>query len=234
MAFTLLELRQQIQSDLDLVASNGSISRGDPFLPPKEIDFHIRRAVLDATAIIHKLYEDYYLVPAKAINIVSGTDSYATPTDLYVNKIRRVLFNDGALKYVIKRITNITDIPVFQPNDELRYIIVNELGVGYRMKFYPTPSFTSATNVTMWYIRKSKELLLDTDILDIPEEFTNYVLANAKYRCLQKDIGNPMREEFKIERDEQKQLMMTVLSNKVPDDETDIRCDYSFYNNSIA
>jgi hypothetical protein len=234
MAYTLLQLRQQIQKDLDLIASNGSITRGDSFLPPAEIDSHIRRAVLDATALIHKIYEDYYLVPSKAINIVSGTASYTPPTDLYVNKIRRILYDDGSKKYKVSRITNLNEIPSFNSGENLQYIIVNELGVGYRLRFYPTPDFSSATSVTMWYIRKTKELLNDSDVLDTPEEFTNYILANAKYRCLQKDIGNPMRDEMKAERDEQHQLMVTTLSNKVPDDQSDLRCDYSFYNDSVA
>lgn len=235
MAFTLLQLTQQIQTDLDLISSTGSIARGDHFITPDEIKVHIRRSVSDAVALIHKLYEDYYLVPAKPINIISGTSEYALPSDLYVNKIRRVLYQESTnYSYKIRRIININEIPTITAEDRLRYLIINELNVGYRMKFYPTPNFTSASIITMWYIRKAKELVNDSDVLDIPEEFTNFILADAKYRCLQKDVGNPMREEMKEERNEQKQLMVTTLSNKVPDDETDLRPDYSFYNESVA
>jgi len=234
-AITLQNLTEQIQKDLGFVASNGSLLQGSNIVPPAEIQTHIRDAIEDATTFVHTLYEDYFLVPEKAVNIVAGTNSYAVPTGLYINKMRRLIYDDGSKKYDINFIKNISDTPSLINDTYLQYIIVHELGIGYRLRFYPTPQFTSATFVKAWYLREPKELLLTTDEMDLPKQCKNFVLADAKLRCLQKIPGDLRTANLEKEYVFQRERIVSVLKNKVPDNRSnELQADFSDYNDSVV
>ncbi len=102
-------------------------------------------------------------------------------------------------------------------------------GVGSSHQVSTAAVDSTANNARVYYIRRARVLTADTDELDIPE-FENYILADAKHRVLQKDPGNPIRNDIYIERKEQKELMIMTLSNRVPDDQQDMHADTSFYN----
>lgn len=222
---TLLDLMTYIKSDLDLDTPDGE----HPFISNDEIKRHIRSSVKKCSSIIHNLYEDYYL-NVVALPVVAGTASYTLPTGIYANKIRRILYDDGSLSYRIDRIYDVNELPITDSNEDYRYILFN--AVNPKITFYPTIRDTSATNINIYFIRQTKNLVNDADIMDIPE-FEDFVLADAKYRCLFKDFANPIRQELKAEADEQKQLMVQSLSNREPNDQTDIRGDITHYIDSI-
>lgn len=232
MAKTRQQIREKVMLELDLMSQTGSYVKGTAFIKPTEIDGHIQDSVKLISSYIHNLYEDYYMT-IQNYNLVSGTQDYALPTNIYVNKIRRIIYNNGANKYKITRLTNIDDIPYIADSDYYKYMLVNN-GLVDVLRLYPKAYETSANTMQVYYCRRPKELVNDTDFLDIPEEFDNVVISDVKYRCLAKEPENPMLNVVKATRDEQLGQMIQTLSKRVPDDQTDIRPDISFYEDSIA
>jgi len=222
---TLLELMNYVKADLDLDTPDGE----HPFISNSEIKRHIRSSVNKCSSIIHNLYEDYYLTWV-VLPVVAATQSYALPAGIYANKIRRILYDDGSLSYRVDRMYNVNEIPNVCDSDDYKYILFN--AIAPLITFYPTIRASSATNVKVYHIRQTKELLLDADECDIPE-FEDFVLADSKYRVLFKDFANPIRQELKQEMEEQKALMIQSLTNREPNDQTDVVADFSFYEDMI-
>ena len=80
----------------------------------------------------------------------------------------------------------------------------------------------------VYFIRRPKLLVNDTDETDIPE-FENYVLNRSKEYVLEKDIGNPMLQKVMQCRMEQEKLLQETLSNRILDDQAELRLDYENY-----
>ena len=232
MAKTRQEIREKVQLELDLLSTSGSYVKGSGFITPAEINGHISDSVKLVASYIHNLYEDYYFTIG-SISLVAGTSEYPLPANMYVNKIRRLLYDNNSDKYKINRLHNIDEIPYITSADYYRYRLVNN-GLTEVVKLYPNAKATEANVVQVYYYRRPKELALDADVLDIPEEFDNVVVSDVKFRCLSKEPDNPSLQIVKTMRDEQIGQMLATLGKRVPDDTTDIRPDMSFYDESIA
>lgn len=232
MTKTRQDIRVKVQLELDLMSTSGSYVKGASHITPSEINGHISDSVKLIASYVHNLYEDYYMT-IQNYNLVTGTQDYALPNNIYVNKIRRIIYNNGANKYKITRLTNIDDIPYISDNDYYKYMLVNN-GLVDILRLFPKAYETSANTMQVYYCRRPKELALDTDYLDIPEDFDNVVVQDVKYRCLSKEPENPMLPVIDKLRNEALAQMISTLSKRVPDDQTDIRPDTSFYEDSIV
>lgn len=216
---TYSELTTKVKSELDLFE--------ETFITDAELLVYFNEAMAMVEALCHTIYEDIFLVKS-TITLVSGTQDYALPTNIYHNKIRRLIFNDGgANQYDIKRLHNLSEVPFVVSTDNLRYIITNDSSIGYRISFYPTPP-VSGIYVTIFYLREAKRFTgTDSETCDIPE-FSNVVVQYAKVRCMEKE-GHPDLSEAISALDNLKSLMVETLTNRVPDEDTEILKDYSFY-----
>lgn len=222
--FTLAQIVSKLSYDAD-------IFDGDFVDLTTELPGYINEAIDDAEAIIHSLYEDYFLTRS-TISLVSGTAQYSVPTDIYGAKIRGVYYNDGNKKYEIKRIKKLQSILDIDTNaEQYQYLLLNGTNAAstgsFKMEFYPTPQETS-TYAHLFYIRNAKRLSSNSDYCDIPE-FVNFIYAHVKYNLAGKEkIGmdiNVAGARLK----EQRSLMETTLANMVPDDGNTIAPDMQFY-----
>ncbi len=89
------------------------------------------------------------------------------------------------------------------------------------------PKVGRSGKLKVWYIRNAKQLVADTDVCDI-DEFERYVIQSVKTECFFKD-GDPRAIQSKQLEEQLKQDMINTLSNMVPDDNTEIPMDFSFY-----
>ena len=225
MSSTLLQLRTKILEPID--SQEAISSDDDATYSVAEVNRYINEGIDSAEAIIHSIYEDYFLAN-EAIAIVSGTKKYGLPADIYATKIRKILFDDGSEDYIIRRIKQLEDVNTFESNDDYKYMLTNNLAEGIKLNVYPTPTFTDATTVVMYYIRQAKTLALDADMIDIPE-FEKYVILYARRECLKKQIGNPILEYTVKELKDEEILMVGTLATKVPDEDANLELDTSFY-----
>lgn len=216
--WTWSEIKTKVKNDLDLW--------DEDFVDDTMLLAFANEAVDEAEQHVITINEDYFL-QSESLALVTSTSTYSLPTNIYANKIRKILYSDGVTKYEIKRIRNINDTLDIDTNDDYMYIpIVNSSGV-QKIKLYPTSRETSSSNVTIWSIGNATELALDADLMNIPEA-VNFVMAHMKLRILQKE-GSPKQTEQAQEVERQRQLLVDTLTAMVPDDNNEVLPDFSYY-----
>lgn len=224
--FTYAYIKQKIQRDLDL--------EEESFISADELLQNVNEAIDRAEAIVHTLYEDYFLTNA-TLAMVSGTKQYALPTNIYLQKIRGVIYNNGGDRtYMVKRLrfdTMFEDMALIDkyPTDNFyKYVLVNDATLGMRMELYPTPNETN-NFIKIWYIRNAKRLALDADVCDLPDICAHFVIAEAKVLCLKKEPGNPMYADAIAERDRLEKIVEETLMSRVPDEDNEVKKDFTHY-----
>lgn len=217
-SWTYAEMKAKVLNDLDL---NDEI-----FIPAAEMLAYFNEAIDTCEAHIHTLYADWFLTSAN-LTLVNGTATVSPPSDIYGSLIRTILYDNGAIEYEINRIKKIPDTLFIDSDDIYRYIPINTSAAGYKLKFYPTPTESSTTNVTIWYIRNAKVLALAADICDIPE-FANYIMQFVKVRCYEKE-GNPNVLKAIADLESEKDLMIGTLQNMTDDEHNEVEADFTFY-----
>ena len=229
MASTLKQLRERIQADLDL--------EDETFIIDSDINSWINDAIRKAEAEIHTLYEDYFLAEA-SITVTAGTKLYDYPSDVYANKIRKILFHDSGktTSHEVKRVKNLINAStrdIYDTTSGSNYILewspINDATDGRKIRIFP--EIARSGTLRVWYIRNAKQLSADTDTCDI-DEFERYVLQSVKTECFFKD-GDPRAIQSKQLEEQLKQDMINTLSNMVPDNNTEIPMDFSFYEDSL-
>jgi hypothetical protein len=211
MTVTLSDLIERVQDELDL--------QDEDFIDQDEIINYIRNGVNQAKNIINTLYEDYFLARPHEITLVSGTDEYALPSDIYAQKIRKVLFDDGSEKKVIRRIRSLEETMLLEDTDNYAYLITNDATDGLNITFYPSVT-TNGNYVKVWYLRSAKTLSALTDVLDVPEA-EDYIVQFAKDKCKNKEMMTPDAPKSAALMEEEK-LLIEGLSTRQPDDDNEI------------
>ena len=218
--WTYSEVKEKIQSEMD--------TQEEEFVDDGEYLDYTNEAIDEAEAEIKTLYQDYFLT-SSGIALVADQASYDLPADIYANKIRHLQFKSTSKKYEIKRIKlaekkyindNVSD-PYFQ------YDLENSLASGQKLVFYPTPVAADSTSVTMWYIRNAARVSALTDEIDIPE-FIQFIFAYLRVKIARKE-NNPLLGTYEAGLERQRILMREVLDEMVPNEDTGIDPDLSFY-----
>lgn len=215
---TLKQILDKVESDLDL--------KEETFIDRAEMVGYTNEAIRDAEAEIHTIYEDYFLTRTQ-LSLVANVAAYALPSDMYANKLRDVVYDDGTYSYKIKREKKLTEIPLLFPSDYYTFKILNDATQGRRLVLFPTPTVSLPNVITIWYLRSAKKLVNDSDVCDIIE-FTNYILAHVKRSCMRKE-GHPLLPDQEQQTQEMKDLMVASLTNMIVDDDNFIEQDIEMY-----
>lgn len=195
---------------------------------------YANEAIKDAEAIVHSLYEDYFLDYA-TITFVAGTEEYDLPTNIYANKIRRFLFENGGNRYIIPRMQDWKKFERKSMNDYLatsgsyEYFVVSPTA-GAESKIILSPTVQAADAGAfgkIWFIREANQLATASDTCDIPE-FINYIYAHMKTNIYAKE-GHPNLSLAMANLARQKELMEGTLTAMVPDADNEIEADLSGY-----
>jgi hypothetical protein len=219
---TLAELRERVQSELDL--------EDEDFISDAELNGYIRRGVRSAENIILNLYEDYFLAKPFAITLVDGQSEYTLPSGIYAQKIRKLIYNgDNEYdRYLVKKIKRLEETAALYSGDDFMYVLTNDATNGVRITLYPTPGSADAgKQMLLWHIRKAKDLQLDTDIIDIPEAL-EYINQYAKDQCINKERMTPDAPKSAALAEEER-LLIEGLTERIPDDDNTIEPDLSYY-----
>lgn len=223
-SWTLAQIRAKVLNDLDL--------NDELFITPTEMTGYINEAIDEAQQEIHGIYEDYFLTKYP-VPLAIGTASYAMPTNIFANKMRKINFDDGGTKYEVKKVRDLQFLPYVQPEDLYRFLIIHDATLGYRLTLYPPAREAQATvgsetsQMVMYYLREAKLLVNETDVCDIPE-FANFILQFVKQRCYEKE-GHPNTDKAMADTARQRKLMVDTLTEMVPDADNTILMDFQFY-----
>jgi len=231
MAWTLSDIREKVESDLDL--------QDEQFIDPDEFKSYVNAAIREAEAEIHKLnLEDQYFLSHAFLALTTGVGEYALPEDIYATKIRSIQYDREDKSYEILRFRGKKAFEDFlywrrygTETTDYKYMLTNVRGVGPRIAIAPKSFETSSEVVTVWYIRNALELDADTDECDIPE-FINFILQFVKDACKNKEVFTPDAPPSPA-LEKQRQLMIDTLTEQVPDGEAGaIIPDVSHYEES--
>jgi hypothetical protein len=194
-------------------------TEGEDFVSDTELLTWANDAKDEAEKEIVGLYDKYFETEA-SLALVSGTSLYAPPADILANKVTGLFYNNGSDKYEIKLLKRKEDILVVNDNDEYRFRMVNVAGTGPRIKLYPASRETSASNVTVFYIRESAAIEEDADYVDIPIA-DGFIKQYVKDKIKQKEIGPMNITDESPDLRRERRLMMEALSHMIPSDSAD-------------
>jgi hypothetical protein len=221
---TYAQLKQKLQSDYDIT--------DERFIDETDLVGYINEAIDDSETTIHTLHhEDKYFLCPTTISLVSQTQDYALPSNIYANKIRLMTYVNGTNKYPITRIQRLDEIDFVENTDDLRYVIINDETVGFpQIRFYPTPTETS-TNVKLWYIRNMKRMTTSaasTNVCELPE-CVNFVYQHVRRSCAKKTRRQDLIQMEDEMLKQQYQAMCDALKDMTAEENTKVPMDLSAY-----
>lgn len=132
--WTYGEMEQKVLDDLDL--------NDETFIKPNEMRGYFNEAITEAAAEIYVLNQDYFLTKFY-IPFVQGTSRYSLPANIFANRIRTVMYSNGAVIYEIAQYRRknkfeamiITD--KFGPSDDYMYTLWNDVPGQAVMAIHP-------------------------------------------------------------------------------------------------
>jgi hypothetical protein len=156
--WTYLEASTKIITDLDL--------EDETFISPNELIGYFNEGILEAASEIYEFHDDYFLTKY-FVPLVTGTGQYTLPSNIYANKIRGIMYVNGATIYPIKQFRNrgkfeeMAYVDAYGSADYYRYHLVNNGPGQALMEIHPVsrdtailpPSASAFTPAIMWYIR---------------------------------------------------------------------------------
>jgi len=215
---TLLDLKTRVKQELD--------TEDEDFISAAELLGYIRRAVNSAENVVLTLYEDYFLAAPFTLTFVANQAGYDLPTNIYAQKIRKLIYDNSGTRYLVKRIKRIEETVSIESSEDYRYLITNDATAGVKLTLYPTPA-SSGQTLKLWYLRNAKELTLDADVLDIPEAY-DYITQHVKDSCINKERMQPDAPKSAALTEEE-DLLVSALTERFPDEDNIIEPDLGFY-----
>ncbi len=225
--WTLSEIRSKIEAECDL--------EDEDFVRSSELVGYINEAIDEAEAEIHALYEDYFLKSLE-VPVAAGVTQLDMPTDIYAHKIRRIIFRQGlsAESTTVYTVDRVRDWKKFEQKalydtqlttDLYRYFITNAVPGSPKIEIMPKVNETGV--FVIWFLRNANRLENDTDVCDIPE-FVNFIFAHTKMKVYAKE-GHPGEQSAMMKLEQERERMVSVLAQMVPDADNNIELDTSFY-----
>lgn len=223
---TAADIELRVRQELGLI--------DEPGVTSTEIYSWQNQGIDLAEALVHTLYEDYFLTYG-SLSLVQGTQEYALPSDIYAGKLRGIIYSNGSIVYPVKRIygRDVFEImkrsEIFGANEEYRYIMVNvSAAAGQKIRLFPASRETLAGALTCWYLRNANRVATGTDPIDIPE-WSSFIVAYVKWQIALNKPGLGDPTVLNSEQEIQKQMMIETLTSKQPDDQTQVPMDTDIY-----
>lgn len=228
MATTYATAKAKILRDLDL--------EDEEFIQSAEMLAYFNDALRTAKQDVLGLYEDYFLSKAY-LALTTGTSIYSLPTDIYIQKIRSIIYDNGSIYYKIRKVRGQDKFLIrsilknTNPTDYYQYILYHPSIDTVQLELLPAAKETSSTNVTIFYDRDITPIVNTTDNVDgeIPG-CLNYVYAIVKAKCKQKENAGSLPQDAAAEVAYEKDMFIGALTNRIPDDDNEAIKDFSFYN----
>jgi hypothetical protein len=140
-----------------------------------QVTAYINDAVRETQKYLVLAGQNWY-TKCKQASLVSGSCEYYLPDDfLKLNRLEMVTGISGGVDttYSLNPITlNQQELYSQSSSKPLAYVIVKN-----RLKLFPVPNVTNTIKLTYTY--RIADLVLDTESLDVPEEYTEFVTLLA-------------------------------------------------------
>lgn len=172
------EMVNKLEGDMDL--------QDETFIQPNELIGYFNEAIQEAEAEIHGTREDYFL-KSVPLPLATGVATYSYPDDIYIRKIRGIVYANGTIIYPVKKIktwhefTQIAMTTYFGPNDEYRHYEQNVGPGNDQIVLFPTSRETailpqispnsSFTPMILWYLRNAQRIPIVGEFIPNYETF---------------------------------------------------------------
>jgi hypothetical protein len=225
---TKLQVTTKIERDLDL--------EEEEFIQPDELTEYINDAITIIEAHINTLgLKDQYLRKRTTLSLVSGTADYAIPADLYEDKIKEVVYSNGATIYGVTPLTGsssaeeIEHLNRFQTTEYYRYRIRSDSAAAKYFQLIPSARETVANVIVIEYFRDLARVSADADLVEVPDIALQYLYQYVKTMVYEKEShANYESSLAKLEKLEA--LMVSTLQGQLADDSDNfIELDKSIY-----
>jgi hypothetical protein len=165
--WTFDEMYDKVRTDIDLEEDDPD----EQFVTKDEFIGYLNEAITEAESEIIVLNQDYFLT-YDYLPQVEGTSEYDMPRNIYLDKLRGVVFENGPERYLVKRFRSFhkfEEISMAEYNNEnniYKYFLVNT-GPGQMVfKLIPSsretavvpPMPTPSTYIKRWYIRNANRI----------------------------------------------------------------------------
>lgn len=222
--WTLGEVREKIESDLDLLEEPDILS-------PNELVGYLNDAIDTVEQHFIRL-GDYFLSVSTKIDLFDGQSDYDLPDDIYATKIRQILCDN---EYIVRMVKDIRKIPVIADSigDTYKYLLINsyETGGRPRIRLFPTPLQGEGQFLEIYYTRNANRILPDggdAQVVDIPEAML-YIITFIKMRIYEKEKNYGMYQAYKEELAQHEQNLINALAARVDDEDNTIAPDTEIY-----
>jgi hypothetical protein len=246
---TVATILYEVKDSLELMNKEAYGERSlDPMVSETYLIQKVNDSLEEIQGYINKQYEDYFLTynTYQMNEDQSQQTEYDLPSNIFMNKIRRVMYHYGSnplntntTTYPMGRLQNINDAHKFSGGEEYRYMLIDRPVTGdvvdYKTKLVTFPYGANNNDYfTIWYIRELATVSATGDTVELPNVAMRYLVEDVKSKCLEKDIGNPMAGIIEGNKQRILGLMQTSIANKVPDDQSGyLQKDTSHYDDSI-
>lgn len=152
------EMYNKITQDLDL--------KDETFVSPDEMSGYINEALSEAENEIIELNKDYFKTKYY-LPVVQGSSVYSLPDNIYANKIRSIIYQNGSVIYPIvqyrrrNEFQNLAFTDQYGQADDYRYTLINDSIGQAQIEFHPVsretaiipPQAGAFIPVVLYYIR---------------------------------------------------------------------------------
>lgn len=166
------------------------------YFKPAQVNVWINLAQREVQKLLLQAGENYYMKPVETLTVVNQAD-YVLPVDFFVeHRLEVVLSGTGVNENRLKLepiTTNEQDLISIRAGTPTNYYIKKD-----RVTLSPTPQ--QAWTLRLYYSPRVADLVNDTDVPDIPEQFMEYVAVLAAFDGFIKDDRAPTNLEMKRQR----------------------------------
>ncbi len=230
MAFkTLADIKTQIEAESDLEA--------EEFIQPDELIGYIHGAISICEAQIIKLeLRDKYFLKRTKLSIVQGEEDIELPSDIYANKLFKLVYKNNNEIYPIEPIDSekmYEEIAVSEIDGALRkyrYLIRHDTPGEEVLQLVPAARDSLSEVIHAWHYRDANRPTDDTDIIDLPEICYDFILKYVSAKVCKKEKDAATWQGANAEAEKAERLMVETLSQQIVDSSlTKVDMDLSWY-----
>lgn len=225
---TKAQVVTKIQRDLDL--------EEEEFIQTEEMTEYINDAITIVESHINTLgLRDQYFLTRTTLSLVVNTADYALPTNLYADKIKEVIYSNGATIYRVLPMTmdraaeEIEHLNRFSTTEYYSYRIRRDTSSSNAFQLIPKSRETASDVIVIEFFRDLERVEDDSDLVEVPEIALQYLYQYVKVKVYEKEshanYPTAVMELGKLE-----ELMLSTLQNQLEDNENNkIELDKSIY-----
>lgn len=186
--WTFAQMVEKVRVDIDLQEDD----LDEQFVTQEEMIGYFNEAIEEAESEIMTLNEDYFLT-YDYLPMVEGTDTYDMPSNIFGDKIRRIIYANGSIIYTIRRFKRLLEFEQiafseqFSQAEDYRYYLINTTPGSVQMVLSPAARETAIlpplsgtfTPVKRWYIRNANRVPYSGDYTNPENVLSTSVDASA-------------------------------------------------------